>query len=106
MQNDIVPIVVSISIDKKDLAHRIATLLVEEKLIACAQVSAIQSIYQWEGIQSTEEYLIQCKTQQAHLSKIEETVREIHPYDVPEIIATPIIWAHQPYLDWLVTQLS
>lgn len=93
---------VTISFPNEAEALKIARLLVEQKLIACAQLLPIQSIYNWKGeLQNEKEVLLQAKTTEAKLSKIEEVVVAAHTYDVPEIIATPIIFGHQPYLDWI-----
>lgn len=102
MQDPSTAIVVSIACPNKLMAMNIGRTLVTEKLVACAQLFPIHSIFQWDGaIQSEEEVVLQAKTFSGQLPKIEGLVVKMHEYEVPEIIATPIAWAHQPYLDWM-----
>jgi len=94
-----------IFITAKDVgeAETIAEKLVQDRLIACANiVSGIKSIFRWEGkVDKADEVLMILKTKKDLFPKIEEAVRSIHSYDVPEIIALPISDGHQKYLDWI-----
>lgn len=92
----------------RDLAERIATQLVDERLAACAQVGGpIESIFHWKGdIERGEEWLCTAKTSAAHFPAIEALVSKLHPYDVPELIATPIVGGSAAYLEWVREQLS
>ena len=85
-------------------ACRIATALVAEQLAACVNiVDNIHSIYQWQGaIESAAESLMLIKTRANLLPAIELRLRELHSYDVPELVAVPIGGGAQPYLDWLL----
>ena len=85
-------------------AHRIATALVTEQLAACINiVDNIHSIYRWQGaIESAAESLMLIKTRGNLLPAIELRLRELHSYDVPELVALPIRMGAQPYLDWLL----
>ena len=85
-------------------ARRIATALVAEQLAACVNiVDNIHSIYRWQGaIESTAESLMLIKTRANLLPAIELRLRELHSYDVPELVAIPIGLGAQPYLDWLL----
>jgi periplasmic divalent cation tolerance protein len=85
-------------------ARRIATALVAEQLAACVNiVDNIHSIYRWQGaIESAAESLMLIKTRANLLSAIELRLRELHSYDVPELVAIPIGLGAQPYLDWLL----
>lgn len=99
-END--PIQISITFEDKESALNLAKKMVELKLIACAQIFPITSIFNWDNaVQSEEEYFIQAKTVRGRITEIEKFIIENHSYDVPEIIATPIIWGHEPYLKWL-----
>jgi periplasmic divalent cation tolerance protein len=91
-----------------DEARRIATTLVAEHLAACVNiVDHIHSIYRWKGaIESAAESLIVIKTRANLLPTIESRLRELHSYDVPELIAVPIGWGAPPYLDWLLASTS
>jgi periplasmic divalent cation tolerance protein len=84
-------------------AQRLATCLVEERLAACAQVSGpILSTYWWEGkIERAEEWYCHLKTTLARLPVLQNRIRELHPYRVPEIIAVPILQGNPDYLKWI-----
>jgi periplasmic divalent cation tolerance protein len=85
-------------------ARRIASALVAEELAACVNlVDDIHSIYQWRGaIESAVESLILIKTRANLIPAIELRLRELHSYEVPELVAVPIGDGAQPYLDWLI----
>lgn len=84
-------------------AEMIARSVVEEKFAACVNVlPGVRSFYQWEGkLQHDQEALLVIKTTKVLFPKIESCVRAMHPYDVPEIIACPVIRGSQPYLSWI-----
>jgi periplasmic divalent cation tolerance protein len=103
MKSRRVPVLASTSTAKTEDAGKIATQLVERKLAACVQiVEPITSVYRWEGkIESEREILLLIKTTQDLISRIAELLDEIHPYEVPELIATPIVAGSTAYLSWL-----
>jgi periplasmic divalent cation tolerance protein len=84
-------------------AETIAKTLVEERLAACCSViPAVRSVYRWEGkTQHDEECLILCKTVEAVFPRIERRVRELHSYDLPELIMTPVTGGSEAYLAWV-----
>ena len=84
-------------------AEKIARTLVEERLAACANlIPQIRSIYRWQGkIEDEPEVMLIFKTTEPRIPALIERVRELHSYDVPEIIALPILQGHTPYLDWV-----
>ncbi len=84
-------------------ANKIAEKLVEEKLIACANiVPGVQSVFRWEGkTDRAREVLLIFKSRRRHFSAIVNTVKALHSYDVPEVIALPIVEGNKDYLDWL-----
>lgn len=94
--------------ESKEDAARIAKELVKKRLVACAQVfGPIQSIYWWkEKIESSEEWLCQMKSRKNLFPKIETAIKDIHPYEVPEILALPVLTGHQPYLEWMEEELK
>ena len=98
-----VPVVASTTAAKAEEARTIATRLVEAKLAACVQiVEPITSVYRWQGkIESEQEFLLLIKSTQDLVSRIAELLDEIHPYEVPELIVTPIIDGSASYLSWL-----
>jgi periplasmic divalent cation tolerance protein len=86
-----------------EVAKKLAHTLLENHLVACVNILPnIQSIYKWDGkIVSDEEVLLFMKTRSEHYAAIEKTVRQQHPYDVPELIGLPIETGLPSYLTWL-----
>lgn len=89
-------------------ARKIAAEMVRKRLAACAQVvGPIESTYWWKGtVETSQEWLCILKTRRDLFDRLEGAVREIHPYEVPEIIATPIVAGSDDYLRWLDDELS
>lgn len=87
----------------RSTADRIATELVGRKLAACVQISGpLSSTYNWKGkVETTEEWICTAKTIAAHFEAIELLIGELHPYDTPELIGTPITHASAAYENWL-----
>lgn len=96
-------IVVFVTAKDHDQARKISKALVEDKLVACANiVPGIQSVFWWDGkVDEANEVLLILKTKKSLLKKITEKVKSLHSYDVPEIIALPIIDGSKDYLRWL-----
>lgn len=94
---------VSTTTGDRAVAERIATELVDRRLAACVQISGpILSTYLWEGsVETSEEWLCTAKTVEDHFHAIEEIINKLHPYDTPELIATPITHASERYAAWL-----
>jgi len=92
----------------KEDAKRISKHLVEEKLAGCVQITGpIQSTYRWDdNIEIDEEWLCSIKSRKDLIVEVEKAIRKIHPYDVPEIVALPIIGGSDDYLTWLKDQLK
>ncbi|MEN3292750.1 MAG: periplasmic divalent cation tolerance protein [Burkholderiales bacterium] len=88
------------------VATKIARQLVEQRLAACVNVlPQVQSIYRWQGmIEEAGELTLLIKTTQARYTELEAAIKALHPYDVPEIIAMPIIQGLPHYLDWIVQE--
>ena len=84
-------------------ATKIATVLVEEHLVACANiVNGVRSIFTWKGkMNKADEVLLILKSKKSCFPKIVRKVKTMHSYDVPEVIAMPIIGGNQDYLDWI-----
>lgn len=84
-------------------AARIAEVLVERRLAACVQViGPITSRYRWQGeIEEEREWQCLAKTTRAAYAAVEAAIREVHSYDEPEIIATPIVAGSAGYLAWI-----
>ena len=94
---------VFVTCPSKEEARRIAKRLLDEKLIACANiVNGVESIFRWKGnIDKASESLIIMKTVKNNLKNIEKTVKMLHSYEVPEIVALPLEWGSSDYLKWL-----
>lgn len=96
-------IVTLVTASSEEEALTIARALVEERLAACANIiPAIRSIYRWEGkiCDEPECYLI-IKTRESLFSALQERIQTLHTYDVPEIIALPIVEGSKAYFDWI-----
>lgn len=89
-------------------AQQIAAVLIEQHLVACAQVSGpLASIYHWQGkVESNEEWLCTLKTRETLFEQVTAAIRAVHSYQCPEVIATPIIAASPDYLAWLEREVA
>ncbi len=85
------------------VAQTLAKTLVEKRLAACVNISsAIQSVYYWQGdVHQDNEVLMMIKSTLQAWEKLEQTLLELHPYDVPEIIALPVMAGSKDYLNWV-----
>ena len=85
-----------------DESEKIARVLIEEKLAACVNITDVDSYYRWEGeFCEDNEALLIIKTVKSKVNKIIERIKEVHSYDVPEIIALPIVAGYDKYLEWV-----
>jgi periplasmic divalent cation tolerance protein len=87
-------------------ARELATTLLRERLVACANlVSGVTSLYRWEGrVEEDEEVLLVLKTGADRVGELEERVPALHPYEVPEVVVLPVEGGHAPYLDWVESE--
>ena len=99
-------VVVFITAPNADEAVAIAKTLVEEKLAACGNITQrIRSIYRWKGeVCDEEEVLLIAKTRRDLFERLAARVKELHSYEVPEIIAVPIAAGFEGYLRWIDEQ--
>ncbi len=96
------------TVARSEDAQRLAQQLVQRRLAACVQIeSAIRSVYRWEGqLQDDTEYRLTAKTTRPRFAALCACLEDIHPYDVPEIIATPVVCGGAAYLNWVAEQVS
>ena len=96
-------IVVLTNLPDQESARTLARRLVEGRLAACVNIGAsVESIYHWHGqIETGNEVPIAIKTRRVLYSQVEATIRQIHPYELPEIIAIPVVAGLPDYLAWL-----
>jgi periplasmic divalent cation tolerance protein len=89
-------------------AEQIASELVSRRLAGCVQISGpIESTFRWQGkVETAEEWICTVKTSRAQLEAIQKLLDEIHPYEVPEVIATAIVDGSAAYLKWLGEQVG
>jgi len=96
-------IVVFMTAGSVDEARRIGDYLVESHLAACVQIlPEVESIYRWQGeVQREQEVLMLAKTSREQFEELEKSVRAIHSYETPEIVAVPMAAISEPYRSWL-----
>jgi periplasmic divalent cation tolerance protein len=93
--------VVQTTIDDEAKANEIAAALVARKLAACVQIAEATSHYVWQGeAAKTKEFLLAAKARRADFDAIAAVLRALHSYELPEIIAIPIVAGDPAYLDW------
>lgn len=98
---DVVQVITTV--DDRETALGIGRQLVELGLAACAQVSGpVTSTYLWAGaVETADEWYCVIKTVTGRYPQVEQVIREIHPYDVPEILAVPVVAGSAGYLKWV-----
>lgn len=99
---------IMVTTSSREEAEKIATTLLERKLIACANIlGPVSSRFWWQGkIDSAEEYMIFMKTKRELFDQVADNVKQLHSYEVPEIIALPIVEGAKPYLEWINSNLT
>jgi periplasmic divalent cation tolerance protein len=101
-------IIVLVTTSSREEAEKIAKTLLEERLVACANIiGPIHSLFWWQGkIDTAQEHLILVKTRKDLFNKLSEKVKALHSYQVPEIIAIPIVEGLKDYLNWIDESLK
>ena len=97
-------VLILVTVNSQEEGQSIARALVDSRLAACVNIiSGLRSIYRWKGkIWDEGEFLLLIKTQMALFEQVEGKIKEIHSYEIPEIIAIPITRGSETYLDWLL----
>lgn len=86
----------------KKEAHTIATALLQNKLIACANMFPVSSVYTWkQNIQEDEEYAAFLKTKKSKAPQVIEEVKRMHSYEVPDIVEIPLGRGFEPFFQWI-----
>lgn len=96
------------TVDSREAASAIARAVVEGRVAACAQVAGpIESTYWWQGaVETAQEWLCIIKSTDQLYEALETTIRDHHPYDVPEILAMPVSAGYSEYISWLESELK
>ena len=95
------------TVGSEEDAERISAALVKRRLAACVQtLGPIVSRYRWQGaVETAREWQCLAKTEASRYPEVESAIRELHPYDEPEILATPIVAGSAGYLAWVSESL-
>jgi periplasmic divalent cation tolerance protein len=100
-------IVVLCACPNQEEAASLARRLVERRLAACVTVSSAHSFYRWQGaIESAEECLLLIKTLRGQFDLLRREIESVHSYQVPEVLALPVVAGSPNYLDWLAASLE
>jgi len=101
-------IVVLMTVPGQEEAQRISQSLLKEKLVACVNViPEVHSLYWWQGkIDNADEVLLVAKSRKSYFDKIKDCVRTHHSYEVPEILALPVVGGNDEYLNWIEQSLK
>lgn len=101
-------IVIFSTCEKEEDARRVAEHLVQRRLAACVNiVPGATSVYRWKGtIEATSEFILIIKSRRDLVESIEQELAAVHPYEVPELIALPIVDGGKAYLAWLGNELN
>lgn len=96
-------IIIFITVPNKKEARRIAIGLIKNKLAACVNIiDRVDSFFRWQAkLDNAKELLLIVKSKKQNLAKIIKLVKSLHSYDVPEIIALPLVGGYRPYLRWI-----
>jgi periplasmic divalent cation tolerance protein len=105
LSSDVAPsdfCLVLVTVPNETSARTIAQSLLTEKLAACIKSFGVDSCYHWEGeVQQDKEFQLLIKTRRSCFEPLVEYLSAIHPYEVPEIVAIPMIAGAMPYLNWI-----
>lgn len=96
------PIAVYTTLPTRDEARRVAEALVARRLVACAQISEIESLYVWGGaLQDETEFRLLLKTTAERYAAVERAILDLHPYELPAVHAVALEQVHAPYAQWV-----
>ena len=90
------------TVDSRRRAQALARQIINSRLAACVQTVPIRSVYRWKGyVESAEEFLLIVKTRATLTRSLVDFIRSVHPYELPEIVVTPITGGLKEYLAWI-----
>jgi periplasmic divalent cation tolerance protein len=96
------PWLVITTVGTVEQARALARTMVERRLAACAQITAIESFYRWQGeVEHEPEFRLLFKTRAGCYAELEAAIRALHPYELPAIHALPAAQAYAPYAEWV-----
>jgi periplasmic divalent cation tolerance protein len=100
--------VVLVNVPDAETALRIGRVLVEERLAAAVNIaSGLRSLYWWEGaVRDRSEVLLVVKTSAVRVEALAVRIEALHPYELPGVVALPVVGGSAPYLDWITTETS
>ena len=100
-------IVVLVTAPSQEDGDKIARALVDANLAACVSITPVTSIYTWENqVHQDQEWQLMIKTKRQQFSQLAAKIHTIHPFEVPEIIAVPIVAGSEAYLNWIADQVG
>ncbi len=99
--------IISTTVPTQQVAQQLTQALLQRKLVACIQSTEVHSSYIWNNsVAQSQEILLQMKSSGALFEAVKTEIESHHPYDVPEIIMTPIIEANSAYLQWIKESIA
>ena len=101
-------IVVLSTCDSEEQAERVARALVEQRLAACVNIlPGVRSIYRWKGqVEDASEWLLVMKSRRGLMDQLRAAISKIHTYEIPELLALPVVEGAENYLAWLDRELD
>ena len=108
MSNELGALVVFATVPDQNLGVKIAESLLQQRLAACVHLlPAGRSMYRWQGnIENTTEITMLIKTTTARYAELEATIKRLHPFEVPEVLAFPASQVLPSYFDWILRETS
>ncbi len=101
-------LIIFTTVDKEELADSLGNALVERRLAACVNLLPVGvSIYRWkEKVCRDREFVLMIKTSSHLFNEVRDTIRELHSYDLPDIVAVPIVVGEEKVLDWIAASVK
>ncbi len=97
---------VATTVETREQAEALARQMLEQRLAGCVQITQCNSMYHWQGnVEKSDEFLCVMKTRDDLFDRLQAAITQAHPYEVPEILATPVLKGNKSYLEWLTGEL-